>query len=472
MGLQQTEDIQRLCRIILRKEWVTQEKLFHFYHQYLILKLKAFQCSYRIHQSKGRLSLLDQDSRELNGVEIPRNRAYHGQWLPFATDNLALFDEQGQFLGLQERQQPQLSPAPWGGVAWIGSRAYHMDHLLQQTIPLEDCHQGPLDIYLPSQAAEGFFVCDRGAGKVFCLDLPLTHLTAQLTIRPPGDKKALNLAYASQSKQAYITAQGGGTLHVVHLPSRKHEQRALNLGPLGNILVDERSHQLFVIAVNGEQPLLQSLNLTDLTLKQSYPISGHLFSQLDDPCDLMALSEDGRYIYVMSYTDQPALMTPMISVLDIHHGQWQQTHTLKKEDKPVGIGFLKPGLAPKLVPDFDTLLVQKGLLSAEQVREALDTVDKLKQDAAKKPVAPDVLAKTAEMQKSFSETELQAVATVSRQVMTDLLQDPVFEWEGRAHMSPAEKQALIEEMAALQPVKEVAQTNGVFVLNWIKGLMG
>lgn len=465
------EQIQKYCQLLLRQGLIDQKNLYKAYQYYLLCLLEASQAHYSIEQEQFQFTLAGQ-SNVFNQIEISRQENYVGKWIPYASNKLALFDENCQFLGVESRhEKPELYLAPIGGISWIKNQAYHINSMLHHSIPLDDIKQGPIDLFIPGQSHEMLFFTDRAAGMLYVTDQTLTQFKARINLRKPGSKKAFNIAYSSRFKCCFMTDHQTPDLIKLNMTERKQERFYKDYGILGNLVLHDETDRLYTILADPEkEPAILIFSLSKLEHLGTILLPGKRFSDLDDPCDLIALSDNGQRLLVMSYSDKPALVTPIISIIDTQTHQLLDSYELKKEDKPVGIGFSKPSIKKKKAPDFEELLLKKGWLSSEKVQKMNDDLNRINKPQ-EQTLDKDVIEASKRIEASYSAEELDEVINMSEQAVAEMLEDAVFEWSGREDMTPEDKASLLEKMATIAPSKEVSQTNGVFVLNWLKGLL-
>lgn len=471
MAIQTSDQVQQFARLALLKGYIDERQLAQSYQIYLVLKLQALQCAYYDDQSRGRLSIKDRNQAEWNGLDIVKS-SYRGKWVAYTSEKLALFDASGNFTGVGERDKPQIFPAPWGGLVWANGQPYHTNTLLSPMLPIDEIDKGPFDLFVPPNPAEGLLICDRGRGTILIADYTLSHLKAELKIREVGSKKAINLAYSARYKCCFVTDHATPDILRITTADRRKDRIPTQHGILGNIAIHDQLNLLFaVLADPDKEPAVLIFSLPDLKHQGTILLPGKRFSELDDPCDLISLSPDGKRLMVMSYTDRPALMTPVLSVIDTTTHQLLHSYELKKEEKPLGIAFAQQPPPSPRVPDFDTLLLEKGILKPEQIQDLLEHMQLLKAEQGKRPLDRDVASAATRLEEKFGHEEVSAIVKASHQVMQDLVSDSTFQWEGRSTMTQEEKQLFVERMGEMRADKEVSHTNGVFVLSWLKGLL-
>lgn len=443
------------------------------YQTYLMMKIQACQCQYVLEASQGRLLLQERDEAgggEWSSLDMPAP-AFAGKWVPFTSEKVALFDRLGNYKGVFERSRPEIVPSLAGGYIWSARQPYRTSLLLNPLLPLEPVERGPYDFYFPPDQEDGVFLTDRAAGSLLMTDLTLNLNKARLNLREPGSTKAICLAYDAANATCYVTDQQTSDLIVIQPSKQKMERISTPHGALGNLVLDIERRQLLAMLADPEQEgAILIFSLDNMQHQGTILVPGKRFSTLDDPCDLMGLSPDGKSLLVMSYADEPALGTPLISRINLQTRQLVKTHTLKEEEKPIAFAFQHQEPKVQDVPDFDDFLQDKGIAPKPQIIGLVRQILALEEDKDKPIFDQDIEAAVAHIQENFSETELQEVTDLSQQAMKALASEKFFEWQGRQDMNEEDKQVFVERLTQLKADEKVSRTNGVFVLNWLKGL--
>ncbi len=477
MTIRSSESVQKLCSLAVQQGLVKASDISLAYQTYLNTKLLAGQCQYVLQAQEGRISLQERDAstdgfedEEWSALEMPAP-AFSGEWVPFASEKLALFDLQGRFEGVQERSRPELVPAERGGYVWSKNKPYRMSSLINPLIPVNTAERGPYDFYFPPEQDDGLFIMDRAAGTVFMTDLTLNITKIKIKVREPGSQKSICLAYDGKNHVAYVTDHQTSDIIIIKPREKKVERVSTPHGVLGNLIFDAQRNQLMIMLADPEQePAILIFSCQDFSHQGTLLIPGKRFSSLDDPCDLMGLSPDGKNMLVMSYSNEPALSTPLISSIGLKSQQLIKTHTLSQHDKPIGFAFQHKKPRPQDVPDFDDFIADKGLLKGPQLVGLLRLIEQLEADKNKPLFDQDVESALTHIEDNFSAEELHEVSEISQEATTALAKESFFEWQGRSDMSQEEKQVLVERMAQIKTDEKVSRTNGVFVLNWLKGI--
>jgi hypothetical protein len=472
MVLRSADAVQKLCSMAVQQGLIKPVDMSIAYQTYLMTKIHAYQCQYVLETQQGRLLLQEREDAksEWSALDMPAP-AFQGQWVPYSSEKVALFDRFGQYKGVQARSRPEIIPSAEGGYIWSGQHAYRLQALLNPLVPIETVARGPYDFFLPPDQDSGVFITDRAAGTLTMTDLTLNMTKAHLKLREPGSKKAICLAYNAKARTLYVTDHQTSDLIVIKPFEQKIERISTPHGQLGNLVLDLPRKRLLTILSDPEQEAaILIYGLEKLDHQGTILLPGKRFSSLDDPCDLMGLSPDGRYLLVMSYTDEPALCTPLVSRIDLQTQQLVKTHTLSSEEKPIGFAFAHQQAKAQTVPDFEDFLEDKGILAKPQIIGLIRQIQAIEADRNKPLLDQDVVAAMSHIQGHFTPQDIQTVTEISQQAVAQMAQDSFFEWQGRSDMNAEEKQVFVERLSQLKADETVTRTNGVFVLNWLKGL--
>lgn len=472
MVLRSADAVQKLCSMAVQQGLIKPTDMSIAYQTYLMTKVHAYQCEYVLEAAQGRLLLVERDNSasEWSALDMPAP-AFQGQWVPYSSEKVALFDQSGNYKGVKDRTRPEIIPSAEGGYIWSGKDAYRMQALLNPLVPLDSVQRGPYDFFLPPDQDSGVFVSDRAAGTLMMTDLTLNLTKAQLSLREAGSKKALCLAYDAKNRTCYVTDHQTSDLIVIKPFEKKIERIATPHGMLGNLVLDlPRKRLLALLADPDQEAAILIYGLENYEHQGTILLPGKRFSTLDDPCDLMGISPDGRYLLVMSYTDEPALCTPLVSRIDLQTQQMVKTHTLSTEEKPIGFAFAHQQPKAQAVPDFEDFLADKGILAKPQIIGLIRQIQAIEEDRNKPLLDQDVEAALSHIQEHFSSQDLESVTEMSQQAVEQMAKDSFFEWQGRNDMKAEEKQVFVERLSQLKADETVTRTNGVFVLNWLKGI--
>ncbi|PIQ27915.1 hypothetical protein COW36_08870 [bacterium (Candidatus Blackallbacteria) CG17_big_fil_post_rev_8_21_14_2_50_48_46] len=235
----------------------------------------------------------------------------------------------------------------------------------------------PLDLHV-SCSGQHIFVSDRGRGSIFVVDTESFKVSGVLTVRPAGSKKTLNLSPSPDGLKLYITDNQSPSLFIVNLKTLKIKRQPLPYGILGNIQLSSDGQWLYLQSTRPdgsvEIVVVDTLNLLHLA---TIPLKGNLFSGLDDPCDLMAISPLNNFMVFMTYVDVPAMFTPWLNIVDLASNKLIDRYALFAEDtKPSYLAFAmsKPDGYFRSDTSILDILLDKGYISFQDVEEAEWTI--------------------------------------------------------------------------------------------------
>ncbi|MBC7542325.1 MAG: hypothetical protein H7338_06305 [Candidatus Sericytochromatia bacterium] len=438
---------------------------------YLLRRLGAGELAYRISRDQAQIGLDAHDGRPQNGLDLADLPPPPRGWVPYSPDVMALFDgETGQFQQVVARQSlwgPYLGES--GGEFSYEGRLYAVGAWLDERLPAMDGPHWPLDLYLPNGPGESVAVTDRASGKLLLIEPTLTKISAELTMRPAGSRKAINVAYASATRTLYATDGQSPDLVVIRLQTHELERLYQDVGLASNLVVSLDGHQLYMLIGHGD-PAIQAVRTGDMQATGRVLLPGKRFSDVDDPTDLLAISANGRFLAVMTYQDEPAMFTPILSVIDTATLQLLSTSPIKKEEKPVGLAFSTGGrLSP--APSFPDVLLGRELLSQGALSDALRELGILAAEGAKPELDSDV-AMLANQGPAGSPAELQALVKPDAAATQRLVESANFKWSARPNMTQADRQSLMNAANDIKLPSEVSNTNGAFVMNWMRDFLG
>ena len=125
---------------------------------------------------------------------------------------------------------------------------------------------------------------------------------------------------------------------------------------------------MYIIVMKPEQNL-KNIDIHNLSEIKNFPLKGELFSIGDDPCDLISLSPDKKYIFFMTFINDPNPFTPVISVIDTGKNKPVKRFSIKDESKPINLCFeyINPvGMVNKTLED---MLTENKIFSINKLRD-------------------------------------------------------------------------------------------------------
>lgn len=466
-------DPYALAQLLLRKGLVSQSNLLRSLQYYLHRRLAAGELAYRISRERPQAQLVDASGQEQGVIDWPSLPPPPRGWVPYSPDVLALLDgETGQFQRVVPRtevQGPSLGEA--GGMCAVAGRLYALTSWLDERLPAIDGPHWPLDLYLPNGAGDSIAIADRAAGNLYLIEPSLTKVVAELAIRPAAGKRAVNVAYAAAKNTLYVTDGQSPDLVVIRLETTNLERHYLEVGLAGNLQVSPDGESLYMLVGQGDAAV-ETLRTADLKSKGRVLLPGRRFGDVDDPTDLMAVSPNGRFLAVMTYTDEPALFTPVLSVVDLTSGQLLWSSPLGKAEKPVGLAFSLQASLPT-APSYPQVLLDRELIGAAELQEALRELGVLSEESTKPPLDADVamLAGTGPLVLPTLPPEVAALIKPDAAAVKRLAESTTFKWTGRPNMTQQEKETLLGAANDIKPPSDVSEANGYFVLNWLRDFL-
>lgn len=232
----------------------------------------------------------------------------------------------------------------------------------------------PFDIY---SFPEKNIIClvNRGEGKIFIYNTVLKTFTDEIFARAAGSNKAINLALSPKENKIYITDNVSQMLGLYDLEQKSYSYENISIGVLGNI-VSAPDNNSFYVVITRPEPSLKQLSFRDYQEIKEFPLKGDLFSQLDDPCDLMSVSPDKKYLAFMTYLDMPVPYTPVITIIDLEKNKAIKRFSIKDDTKPVNITFGSSNPVGALNKTLKELLLEEGLITPEKIKEVMDNIAK------------------------------------------------------------------------------------------------
>lgn len=329
----------------------------------------------------------------IESLDLPISRKFRPRffgvdWMPAGSGSVYLFHaSNARELGEIAWEDAENNP---GGIT-VSDRYTHLyfgeldDHpylaLTQQLhygyFPISPQRSLPLDLMV-SPSGQHIFVTDRGRGAIFVVETETFKISGILSVRPAGSKKTLNLAPSPDGQKLYITDNHTPSLLMVHLKSLKIKRMPLPYGILGNIQISSDGQWLYLQSTRPDESVeIVVVDTTNLLFKASIPLKGNLFSSLDDPCDLMAVSPLNNFMVFMTYVDVPAMFTPWLNIIDLESNKLIDRYALFAEDtKPSFLAFAssKPdGYFRSDIRILDVLL-DLNFISFQDVEEAEWTI--------------------------------------------------------------------------------------------------
>ncbi|HEY9843111.1 MAG TPA: hypothetical protein V6D23_21765, partial [Candidatus Obscuribacterales bacterium] len=349
--------------------------------------------SYVFDQRAYALQELDPWTGELRRqLPLPTSRKHKPRflsidWVPTGSGSVYLFHasnarEIGEIAWAGETQLGGLTVSDQYTHLYFGELDEHpylalSDQLHYGLIPMQKINCLPVDMVL-SPSRDQLFLADRGRGTVFIVDLLEFKLLGSLIVRPAGSRKTLNLAPSPDGSRLFITDNTTPALLIVNLKTLKIKRQPLPYGILGNLRLSPDGHWIYLQSTRPDESVeIVVLDTTNLLQRSLVPLHGNLFSTLDDPVDLMALSPQNNFLIFMTYVNSPSMFTPWINIVDLEAFQLVDRYALLTDDsKPSYLSFAisKPEGYFKVESSILDVLLEMGYITIQDVEEAEWTI--------------------------------------------------------------------------------------------------
>lgn len=332
------------------------------------------------------------NGKTLRKLPLPTNRKNRPRfltqdWVPTGSGSVMLFHatnarQIGEIMWAGEENQGGLTISDEYQHIYFGELDEHpylaLTHQLHYPfIPMGNPRCLPADMVLNPNGKQ-LFLADRGQGAIYLVDLQDFKLTGTLKVRPPGSRKTLNLAPTPDGQRLFITDNVTPAMLVVNLRTLKIKRQPLPYGILGNLRISADGLWLYVQSTRPDDSVeIVVLDTTNLLNRRTIPLEGHLFSSLDDPVDLMAISPQQNYLIFMTFVNNPAMFTPLVNLIDLEGYQLFERFTLRADDsKPSHISFAisKPDGYFKVDATILDVLLEMGYITIQDVEEAEWTI--------------------------------------------------------------------------------------------------
>ncbi|MGV3525059.1 MAG: hypothetical protein ACO1RX_12585 [Candidatus Sericytochromatia bacterium] len=319
-------------------------------------------------------------------LPLPTNRKYKPRylsidWVPTGSGSVYLFHasnarEIGEIVW--ENDEGGLTVSERYTHLYFGELDEHPylaldDQLHWGQIPMQTLNCLPVDMVM-SPNRQQLFLSDRGRGTIFIVDLQEFKLLGSLIVRPPGSRKTLNLAPSPDGQRLFITDQTTPALLIVNLRTLKIRRQPLPYGILGNVRLSPDGQWLYLQSTRPDESVeIVVLDTNNLLNRATIPLHGNLFSGLDDPLDLMAVSPTSPWLLFMTYVNTPAMFTPWINFVDLESYQLVDRYALITDDsKPSHLAFAvaKPDGYFKVDLSILDVLMEMGHISLQDVEDA------------------------------------------------------------------------------------------------------
>lgn len=220
------------------------------------------------------------------------------------------------------------------------------------------------------------YLVDREAGNLLIVDLENQQLIERVTLRPQGSKKGINLAFDALRNRVLLTDNQSFMLYA--LDEDSFELSRLDIGlsgyALGQLAVSPDGDQLYLLTLKPSVELL-CLDLDSHELIKSVSLKGELFSNgLGCPQDLLLTTPNQSQLLVMTYLDEPAPQTPLLTVIQTARFKTTQRYALKDQPQPTVLAFAAENLLCLYQKTGLEMVLEAGLVTPQQLA-SLTAVD-------------------------------------------------------------------------------------------------
>lgn len=475
---------QTIANYIVSRNILEKKTINDALDAFLEKKIEAGFVFYSLENYGQIIELKDEKGNIQKSVELPVNPDKKTKWIPYSSNSVLVLDEnEPDFKKIIDRgKQKGLALGTSGGYLRIKESCYLLNQWFFELVSTSSTSGLPVDLYIPGQQTNYLFLTDRGSGKLYILPSNLKGISKEIKVRQVDTKKAINLSYSAKTKKCFITDNQTPDLVVLNLENNNTERFYQNYGSLGNLILSKDENLLYIVGCDYEKPAsLLVVSTNGFKLVKKITLNGKLFSEVDDPSDLITISPDGNYIYVMTFTDTPSLFTPIVSVISTEKNEIIREIQLDTDEKPVSISFKVNLPLPESLPSFSQLLVDKRFILESNMEYILNELQSYKEVKREYDVPSgnetqlldqDVsdLQVQLEQQLSGREKDLTELLEPDNDSVERFLKDAGIEWQGR-RMSKEDKESFIKKMAGITSNPDISKTNGVFVLDWMNDLL-
>jgi DNA-binding beta-propeller fold protein YncE len=211
-------------------------------------------------------------------------------------------------------------------------------------------------------------ITDRSKGKIYFINTHTDKILKSLDIRDSFSNKSLNLAISKKKNKIYVTDGISPNLYIIDLNTFSVETKNISQGVLGNIALSQDHTSLYCVGIKPKQ-VLKIINLKDFSLKKEFQLKGELFSLGDSPSDILTVSPDYKFIYLVTHISEPEPFTPVITVFDMEKEKAVQRFSIKDGTKLSGIGFSVNNPSFELNKSIIDLLIENKISDNNKIQE-------------------------------------------------------------------------------------------------------
>lgn len=246
------------------------------------------------------------------------------------------------------------------------------NYYISGAIPKKPKSGLPFDMYFSSDYS---LLClsNRDEGKIYLFDTYSYSFINEITVRNQGINKTINLAISLINQKIYITDNSTPIFNIYDMKTKTLSKKNLNIGILGNLCISPDEKSIYLIITKPEQNI-KNLSLESLSEIKSFSPKGELFSIGDAPCDLINLSDDKRYVFSMTFINDPTPYTPVISVIDIEKNKLIKRFSIKDESKPINLCFQEINPVGHVNKTLEEMIIENKLFSINKLRDLKNAI--------------------------------------------------------------------------------------------------
>lgn len=208
---------------------------------------------------------------------------------------------------------------------------------------------------------------NRGSGDIYIINTEQDKLEKKFNIKP-NQSKIINIVISSKNKKAYVTDNSSVNLTIFSFDNDSIENKNLGLGILGSIVLSPDENNLYVL-VTKPKPILKLIDLNNYSVKKDFPLKGDLFSLADYPYDLLSISTDNKYVYLMTYIPDPEPFTPVITVIETDKEKATQRFSIKDGIKISNLSnaYINDSVKEKTILE---ILIERNVIEKDKIEDA------------------------------------------------------------------------------------------------------
>ena len=239
------------------------------------------------------------------------------------------------------------------------------NQLLSHYIPKNKTESFPLD-FVFSPDFSFLVISNRAEGSIHIINTKTDEIIKTFEIRAKGGSKTINIAISNLKNKVFITDNQTSIIYTIDLKTLAIESKSTSLGILGNIILSPDQESIYVITLKPKQTL-KLINSNDLSLKKDFPLKGDLFSLSESSYDILTMSKNNDFIYLMTHIPDPEAFTPVITVFDVKEEKAIKRFSIKDSTKPIMIGSVE--INPIFFENKEILqiLVDKNILDFDKL---------------------------------------------------------------------------------------------------------